>query len=119
MTGDARQVPRPGIFASEAPGEERAFSEKHAVELGNLERSTKRNEHRRRERLRDWLAAGVPGLIVLMAAITALAIMALGWHYLAPAVWAWLSEGQLKAVRTFIFSGAVISAVSTHVTRHV
>ena len=119
MTGDARRVPQSDIFTSEAPDEERALSENRAVETEDLERSTRRNEHRRRERLRDWLAAGVLCLIVLMAAITALAIGALGWHYLAPAAWAWLSEEQLKAVRTFIFSGAVISAVSTHVTRHV
>ena len=119
MAGDAIRVPQSDIFTSDAPDEEQSLSENQAAESGDLERSTRRNEHRRRERLRDWLAAGVLGLIALVIAVTAVAIGALGWHYLAPTVWAWLSEEQLKAVRTFIFSGAVISAVSTHVTRHV
>ena len=78
----------------------------------------KTNKHRRAEKFRDLFSSGLQRLIGIVIFVMVVTLLVVAWHHLTPAHWHWLNGDQLADLRTFIFSGAVISAVTTHIQRH-
>ena len=76
--------------------------------LANREREAVISELNRNEALRNVWVWCVCAFLVLITTVVLIAIFAVAWHYLAPAEWAWLNEQQLRPVRSFLFSGAVV-----------
>ena len=109
MTSDHRDVPPP---PPPPIPDERA-----RLEGGrDLDHESLTNEHTRSERIRDWVSrCGLLILIVIVVLIVA-AIVSLGVQYLSP--WGWLDEQQLKDVRSFLVSGAVISFASAYFRKY-
>ena len=50
--------------------------------------------------------------------VLVVAILIVAWHHLLPESWRWLDADDLSGIMTFLFSGAVISAVSLHVQKN-
>lgn len=99
---------RDGKAEAEAAG----FANKNLAEIANTK------EHGRREQFRDHLAKGCLALLWLAIGLVGFAIVALGFHALTPEKWAWLSDGQLSKVQTFLFSGAIIGAANGYLRRN-
>ena len=110
------RIPSPNKLNYPSSANDRAEKEEEAVARRNLEKQ--HNAHRRGERFREIFSTGMQSLFVTMIAITIIAVLVVAWHHLTPEKYAWLSEDQLQQIRTFLFSGAVISAVSSHIQRH-
>ena len=53
-----------------------------------------------------------------MVLVLIMAIVIVAWHYLAPERLRWLAEDDLSDLLSFIFSRAVISALSLHIQRN-
>lgn len=68
------------------------------------------NELKRSDQLRHHVHFAMLCGIWFMFALIVISIIAVAWHYLLPERWEWLSESQLTAIKTFIFSGAVTGA---------
>ena len=94
-----------------AKKEEEAYSKKR-----NLEKADR--EHKRNERIRDVIAGGTLWLIRAIILSVFITVIVVAFHHLAPDRWHWLSEDQLTDLRTVLFSGAVVGAVSSYVQRH-
>lgn len=117
MADEIKDVPGPEVLG-EAGGAEDAAADSEAVAIaaGNLKEISERNEHTRRESFLDQLAIGASSIFWLLIATTAFSIFAVAVHNLT--AWAWLTEKQLAAVETFIFSGAVLAALGGYVSRY-
>jgi hypothetical protein len=68
------------------------------------------NESARSDQLRHHVHLAMLAGIWLMFGLIAISVLAVAWHYLVPERYEWLSEPQLTALKTFIFSGAVTGA---------
>lgn len=84
-----------------------AQDEVEALEKKDLEATERRQEHQRREVLRTVLARGVGYIVALMFLLIAVALVAVAWHYLAPAAWHWMDDEALSTVSTVLFSGTL------------
>lgn len=114
-----KNVPGPESFPAQDAGDEKAAeSEAEAFAAGNLDTISQRNEHSRRELFRDVISYGAMGIYGVLILATAAAIFAVGWHFLMPKEWGWLDPTQLVAVKTYVFSGAVVAAISGYMRRY-
>lgn len=84
-----------------------AQEELDAADRKILDATERRQEHQRREDLRAVFAKGVGCLVALMFILIAVALIAVAWHYLAPASWHWMDEEALGTVSTVLFSGTL------------
>ena len=50
--------------------------------------------------------------------VAIVAVLVVAWHHLTPKEVHWLSEEQLSDIKTFLFSGAIVGAVSTYIQRN-
>ena len=82
----------------------------------DIEKET--NRHRRSERTRNLFSEGMLWLVRSLIFVTVTAVLVTAWHHLAPSNMHWLSDEQLADIRTFLFSGAVISAATSHLQRN-
>ena len=96
-------IPEP---SSESIPDAAALSEAAEVASGNYDE----NESKRSDQLRHHVHFIMLCGIWLLSALIGVSIFAVAWHYLLPERWEWLSETQLTAIKTFIFSGAVTGA---------
>ena len=115
------RIPSPSKLNYPSRPDDLATKEEEAVASGSLETQNlekQRNAHRRGERFRELFSLGMQLLFGTIILITIIAVLVVAWHHLTPEKYAWLSEDQLQQIRTFLFSGAVISAVSSHIQRH-
>ena len=91
----------------------------------NVQREGSR--HRRDERFRGVLSHGMLGLAVLIIVIVAAAFLTLGWHMLAPGDaceeagpnWHWLCRDEIRAVKDFVLSGALIALGMQYIRRYI
>jgi hypothetical protein len=58
-------------------------------------------------------------LIWLFLLLFVVAILVVTWHYLLPERLCWLSEPQLTAIKTFLFSGAVASVAGRYLSNRI
>ena len=110
-----RDVPAPGTLVYAESGDRQARREA-AAHAQKREQEGASNAFVRSEQVRDLMAGGT--LLILGAVIAAVVgtILVVAWHHLTP--WAWLDEEQLADLRTVLFSGAVVGAVSSYFQRH-
>ena len=98
---------------SSAAHEQLAYADK------NLDETSRKNEHRRDEGLRDTVHRlfdlGIKGAFILYC----LAVLTVSCHYLLPEKCRWLSADQLHTVTTVVFSGAVMSRGGQYLSRRV
>lgn len=119
--GDLLEVPVPPQLVNRAvtgEGDGKAVAEAKAYADQSLEKAAKEAEHTRREQFRDHLAFGALIVLWILMASVGLTVLALAWHYITPERWCWLTEGQLAKLQTFIFSGALIGAISGYTRRY-
>lgn len=81
----------------------------------NLDLETE--ELMRRETTRRIYSQLMNWIVRVIGFIVIIALVSVAWHHLTPTGWAWLDEKQLTSLRTFLLSGAVISAVTIHIQR--
>ncbi len=114
-SGDRPKVPkvRAEAVASQA-GDRGAEGEAKAFAEGTLEEQSRRGEHRRSERFRDQVANVAVAVIWILFALFVIAMLVLGWHYLAPESWGWLDQDQLSTLKTVVFSGAITSTATAY-----
>lgn len=115
------RIPSPNKLNYPSSADDLARQEAEAVASGNLEQQNlekQRNAHRRGERFRELFSLGMYSLFGTIIVIINISVAFVAWHYLTPEEWAWLSDSQLHQLSTFIFSGAVIGAISSYVQRH-
>lgn len=111
------RVPGPDKLGYNIDVDARAKKEADAyTKKRDLEKVT--NEHKRNEEIRDVISSGTLWLIRAIIFSVFITIIVVAFHHLAPENWQWLSEGQLADLRTVLFSGAVVGAVSSYVQRH-
>lgn len=111
-----RDVPSP-IQVPYEGGDHVSAKEDEAI-AADIDLEQRTNTHRRRERFRDLFWSGTQWFVRTIIFVTILIVLVVAWHYVMPTGWGWLTEDQLGHLRTFIFSGAVISAVSSHIQRY-
>ena len=93
-----KQVPEPHV--PQHPGKRASLED----ELNHDKRTS---EHVRSEKIKNGIS--IAGLWVLFFIVTLIigAIISLGFQYLTPV--GWLTEDQLRDVKTFLASGALVS----------
>ena len=101
---------------AERRGESSGEKEAAAVAAGTLEEESKRLEHRRSERLRDYIHGAMLGVVLVIGVLIGIAIVVVAWHHLVPESWCWLSGTQLGVLETFLFSGALVSGGARYIT---
>lgn len=113
-----QNVPGPPEHQDRGSGNDDANREESAIAGGTYADQARVNEAKRREKMREalsdtavFVAKAAPYVIIIIAGI-------MGWHYLGPAKWAWLSEAQISRVETAIAGGA-ISVVALLMRRYV
>ena len=117
MPSEKKLVPGPEAFPrGEGATDADAESEAAAIAAGNLEEVSQRKEHGRRERFRDHAAIGAIAIFWLVILATCLSIVALAIHFLTP--WGWLDPNQLTALKTYVFSGAVVAAITGYIRKY-
>ena len=84
----------------------------------NINMGRRTRAHDRAEQLRDMYGSGLNWIVRIMVLVLIMAIVIVAWHYLAPERLRWLAEDDLSDLLSFLFSGAVISAVSLHIQRN-
>jgi hypothetical protein len=97
-------------------GDTEGQKEAAAVAAGTLEEESKRAEHRRTERLRNHVNVAA---IAVVWIFFSLGIIAVAWHYLMPEKYAWLSDSQLTALKTFLASGAITGTAGRYLAARV
>lgn len=115
-----RNVPEPeasndlGIepAAAKAEDEDGAFG--HG---GHIEAQEKISKHRRDERGRNIFSWGMLLLMITVIGAMGAVVVVVAWHHLAPVEMRWLAEDELPGLRTFLFSGAITSVVTTYAQR--
>ena len=89
-----REVPPPppevGGDVSKAKDEATAFA------TANYDDLAKKNDHGRRETVRDHLLSAVPLIFWLLIVLAVLAILIFGYHQFMPAGLHWLTEQQFS-----------------------
>ena len=106
-------VPRPDRLHYEEHPRDLAETERSSF-AARLELSELKSRHRRDERARDFVARGKLYLFGLVAILTGIAILAFGWHFLAPEWLHWLCEETLADIRTFICSVGVAGGAASY-----
>ena len=84
----------------------------------SLDQEKLASAHKRSERLLDILSLGINGFVAVILILLIVVTLVIGVHYLTPECWHWLSDDQLTALKTFVFSGAIIGNVVLYLQRH-
>ena len=96
--GNNKQVPEPHVPSN--PGSRASLEEK-------LDHKKMTSEHVRSEQIKNGISTAGLWVLFFIVALIIGAIISLGFQYLSP--WGWLSDDQLRDVKTFLTSGALIS----------
>ena len=88
-----------------------------AVLDARIDISKRAQEHLRGEKFRNLFAWGMRFLIRTAFVMTVGAVIAFGWHHLMPEKWLWLSNNQLTAIKTFLFSSAVVGVILSYMQK--
>lgn len=86
-----------------------------ALQQQELDASSKKKEHVRKEKLRDVVSIGVLCLVVLAFILVAVAFVCVTWHYLAPETYRWMSDRKLEVVSSILVSGPIFALLSSYV----
>lgn len=86
-----------------------------ALQQQELDASSRKNEHVRKEKLRDVVSVGVLCLAILVFILVAVALVCVAWHYLAPETHRWMSERKVEVVSSILVSGPIFVLLSTYV----
>ena len=105
---DKVQPPPPFFRTDPSASPDRAVEEERALQ-SEIEKLSSR--HRRSGMMRGVIADGMRCTMRSVFASMIAAILVVAVHRLTP--WNWLSEERLRDLRAFLFSGAVIGAVTT------
>ena len=100
----ARIISDPAL--PESLSDENAKKEAAEVASGRYDENESARTDQLRHHVHLVMLVGIWSILILIG------IFAVAWHYLAPKQWKWLSQKQLTAIKTFIFSGAVTGAGS-------
>lgn len=117
---DTKEVPKPKPEELEPQsGDTQSIAEARRLEeRKDIEHEEKTNRIRRSERLRNLFSGGLQCLVATIIAIIIIMVVVVALHHLVPASWGWLTSDQLSDLRTFLFSAAVISTVTSHLQRN-
>ena len=128
---ERRTVPEPNVLGHRSTNlaETEAAALNTEIQQGNLAEteaaaldsridiSKRAKEHLREEKFRDLFAWGMRFLIRTAFVITVGAVIAFGWHHLMPEKCLWLSDNQLTAIQTFLFSSAVVGVILSYMQK--
>lgn len=114
-SGKFGKVPQPSPPDKQGIGAPAAEEEKALAARHNLDRLAK--EYHRDERFRDLFWNGVAWFVRTIIFVTIVIVLVVAWHNLAPDDLCWLSVDQLDRLMAYLFSGAVISAVSSQIQK--
>jgi hypothetical protein len=106
-TESIKVVPPPPELSGGVTDDSKAKQEEAAFAGFNYDDLAKKNDHGRRERVRDHLLRAVLIIFWLLIALTVSAILIYGYHQFMPTGWHWLTERQIDKLQTIIFSGAI------------
>ena len=108
------QIPSPGSEASinDLLGESDSFREAQRRE------AARESEFRRRERFRNVVHRGAVWMALLAPYLLAAFVLIMGWHYLGPAKWTWMSASQIDKAEA-VASGVIFSAIFFFLRRYV
>ena len=76
-------------------------------------------DHNRDRVTRSVIAICMWALTVLIFVIVAGSIVTLAWHLLLPGQRSWLDPEEIRSVKDFILSGAIVSLGMTFLRRHI
>ena len=107
-----KEVPFPPPETDSRSNSEQARAEE---EERQLERD--RAEHERDQTTRHLVGVCLNVLIVLIFFVILAAVATLGWHMLTPDRLHWLTDPQLRDVKNFMLSGALVSIGSAYLRR--
>ena len=118
MPEKKKTVPGPEALAPEEGTTDDGEAEKEsaAITAGKLDLVAQQKEHGRRERFRDNVSLGALAIVWTWMVAIMVSIIAVGFHYLTP--WGWLKPEQLPAVQTFVFSSAVVAAITGYIRKY-
>lgn len=117
---DTREVPKPEPEELEPqPDDARSIAEARRLEeRKDIEHEEEINKIRRSEKFRNLFWSGMQGLVGIIIPIIGIVVLAVAFHHLVPDSWGWLTSDRLSDLRTFLFSAAVISTVTSHLQRN-
>ena len=116
MQDDDQRVPPPDE-QTKTENLDVAESESKLLTRGLYEEAGRRREFRRQEQLRDALASGRVLLARSLPWFALLFIVVMGWHYLGPTDWGWLSPEQIDHIETTL-SGVAVSLIVLFLRRY-
>lgn len=112
------EVPVPDLLAEELRAEEMAREEEDAlVRQHDLDRKTLRFDFEKAGR--KIVGYGMRTIMILVFVAICLSIATFTWHILFPEKWSWLEGEKLLALKSFIFSGAVLGSASNFMRKYV
>ena len=117
---NTRKVPKPSPEELEShPDDARSIAESGRLEeRKDIEHEEEINKIRRNEKFRDLFWGGMQWLVRTIIVMTIIVVLVVAWHHLVPESWGWLTRDRLSDLRTFLFSAAVISTVTSHLQRN-
>lgn len=118
MEDKIKDVPSPDLQPGGAGSDNAAVREASGFAEKNLDEVSREKEYGRKDQFRDHASWAAIGILWLITAATALALIFLAWHFLAPTSLHWLTDWQLTAVKAYIFSGAVVAAITGYMRKH-
>ena len=117
---DAREVPKPkpDELESQSDDTQSIAEARRLEERKGIEHEEETNKFRRSEKFRNLFWGGMQWLAGTIIAMTIIVVVVVAFHHLVPDSWSWLTKDQLSDLRTFLFSAAVISTVTSHLQRN-
>ena len=94
-----------------------AENEAAFISAGSYQEQAERNAFNRRERLLDVLSGGRVLLARVLPWAVILFIGVMGWHYVGPDKWGWLTPEQINRVES-VLSGVGVSLVVVYLRRY-
>ena len=108
------QVPAPesGESIDETRGERLSFAD------ASRQEEARASEFRRREQFRNVVHRGAVWMALLAPYLLAIFVIVMGWHYLGPERWTWMSAEQIDKAEA-VASGVIFSAIFFYLRRFV
>lgn len=96
--------PKKILLQADQASERKSAIEAENFSEENLDSEAKRNEHHRTEKSRNLLYIGNIAIIIALYFVTVAGILTLGWHWILPINWHYVSDTQLDTIKTLLFS---------------
>lgn len=115
-----RQVPEPEDLHAPTPGEDIANAEAEAEALDKkIDIERKGLAYLREKAIQKVIDWWTRLFIRVVFGSIVLSVIIFVWHFLFPEEWHWVSKENLIALKSFIFSSAVLGAFSKQIQKYI